>query len=259
MNKKYILFAFALFACFGHLKNLNATKPIANDSCMYRSKESGPSANHILNYFGKEDRIAYDMPKYLLREICFESLKFKADDTRKLNGVLTKCTGLEALSLAESKGIDFTKLNWTNCKNLNMLNLHSTDIDVASLKKILIGCPNLKKLNLFGCEKLDEKYRNYYQTKEEVERLKKDLGLENQKSLPINPKPSWLVAKWQALSTPWKWALGLGAVAIPLIGACIFYKKSHSIKNLSGAIWYRLAPLLKRQKTVNQPLKLHIT
>jgi len=256
MNKKYIIFALALFACFGYLKNINATMPIPNDSCM--REKTAPSSNQILNYFGKKDRIAYDSPKYLLKNIHFECLEFNAEDIKKLNGVLTKCTGLEMLSLAGSKGIDFTKLKWTDCKKLKTLDLHYTNIDAAGLNKILTGCQELKELNLLWCEKLDEKYRQEYKTQKAIEQLKKDLGIENPKSVPTNPtqKPSWLVATWQGLSTHWKWTIGVGAVAIPVIGALIFYKKSHTLQNLSSALWHRLPLFSKRQKTVNSPFKL---
>ena len=155
--------------------------------------------------------------------------------------------------------IDFTdpKIDWSNCANLTKLNLSYTDdIITEGLKKILTCCPKLKELNLLWCDLLDEKYRQEYKTQKAIEQLKKDLGIENPKSVPTNPtqKPSWLVATWQALPTHWKWTIGVGAVAIPLIGAFIFYKKSHTLQNLSNALWRRLPRFLKRQKTVNQPL-----
>jgi len=176
-----------------------------------------------------------------------------------LQKILTQCSKLKELSLTACGNLEFEKFedfNWTLCKNLAKLDLVRTNITAAGLKNLLDGCTNLKELNLNSCKKLDEKYRQEYKTQKDIEQLKKDLGIENPKSLPTNPtqKPFWLVAKWQALPTHWKWAIGVGAVAIPVIGAFIFYKKTHTIQKLSSAIWRRLPSFLKRQKTVNQPL-----
>ncbi|HBY06183.1 MAG: hypothetical protein UV38_C0002G0061 [candidate division TM6 bacterium GW2011_GWE2_42_60] len=317
MNKRYIVFALALFACFGGLKDINATEMVElvkagefklNESATTEDlikliQEKGAQIVELdfskcknidftnLNLSGcnklqtldlsytnitTEDlnKIISSRPEliclYLDRcnKLDFANLNLNGCvnllnldlsytniTTEDLNKIISSRPELICLYLLECNAIDFTDINWSK-NELEALYLNSTYITPDGLKKILASCPNLRTLDLWECKFLDEKYRNCYQTKEAIEELKKDLGIENQKSLPINPKPSWLVAKWQALSTPWKWALGIGAVAIPLIGACIFYKykRSQCVKNLSGAIWRRLAPLLRRQKLTNQPL-----
>jgi len=282
VNKKYILFALALFACFGGFKDINAgedgiykLKPKATTEDL-RKLVTEQGAQIVELDLQGYTRLNFDLDWSNCKKL--KKINFFATQISDagLRNILTNCKALEELHLNACSDLEFKNLDWSNCKKLQTLDLSSTKISDAGLQEILTNCEaleeldlswnklefknldwsnckKLKKLNLSECENLDEKYRNCYKTKEAIEQLKKDLGLENQKSLPINPKPSWLVAKWQALSTPWKWTLGIGAVAVPLIGACIFYKKQ-SIKNLSSAIWYRLAPLLKRQKTANQPL-----
>ena len=192
------------------------------------------------------------------------NLPFTDITAEGLKKILIGCPRLKELKLSECENIDFINIDWSNCKNLNDLTLYCTDITTEGLKKILTGCPNLTKLYLLYCTKLDEKYRKEYKTQEAIEKLKKDLGIENPKSFPTHPiipkkseqpqKLSWLAAKWQGLSTSWKWTIGVGAVAIPVIGALIFYKRSQTIQNLSSALWRRLPGFLKRQKTVNFPL-----
>ena len=194
-------------------------------------------------------------------------LSCTAITTESLEKILTCCPSLKNLMLRTCGLIDFTdpKIDWSNCANLTKLNLSYTDdIITEGLKKILTCCPKLKELNLLWCDLLDEKYRQEYKTQKAIEQLKKDLGIENPKSFPTHQiipqkseqpqKPSWLAAKWQGLSTSWKWTIGVGAVAIPVIGALIFYKRSQTIQNLSSALWRRLPGFLKRQKTVNFPL-----
>jgi len=265
MNKKYI-FALALFACFGGFKNINAGEDGA-----FQLYEAATTED-LKQLIQRDGNKIKDLKLSGCKAINFTDVKLDWKSCTKLEtidlsysnitesglqNILTQCTKLKDLNLLSNfrfieRDFDFETLNWSNCKNLEKLNLFRTDLTKDGLINILTQCTALNNLNLWNCNLLDA-------TREEIERLKKDLGLENQKSLPINPKipkktqkPFWLVAKWQALPTPWKWALGIGAVAIPLIGACIFYKKQ-SIKNLSSALWRRLMPLLKRQKTANQP------
>ena len=207
MNKRYIVFALALFACFGGFKNINA-----GEDGIYKLETNATT-----------------------------------EDLIKL--IKTEGNKIKLLDLCSCKGIDLKdpKINLLYTR-IWLLDLNDTDITNKDLQKILESCPLLADLDLNKCKNLDEKYQKKYETQEAIEELKNNLKKD------LTQKPSWLIEKWQTLSTPWKWTIVVSTVAIPLIGACIFYKRSQSIQNLSSAIWYRLAPLLKRQKTVNQPL-----
>ncbi|HBY06182.1 MAG: hypothetical protein UV38_C0002G0062 [candidate division TM6 bacterium GW2011_GWE2_42_60] len=104
-----------------------------------------------------------------------------------LNRILTGCLNLKILNPSECKNLNFEAIKLSNCTQLISLNLSFTKITPEGLKNILTCCPHLTTLDLFSCNKLDEKYRHCYKTKEAIEELKKDLGIENQKSLSTNP------------------------------------------------------------------------
>ena len=95
---------------------------------------------------------------------------------------------------------------------------------------------------------MEANLQNEYKSRDDYSTFITDL------SKAVAEDHSWFAKKWQALLPSWKWAMGVGAVVIPLIGALIFYKRSQTIQNFSSALWHRLPSFLKRQKTVNQPL-----
>jgi len=173
-----------------------------------------------------------------------------------LQKILTSCLSLKELNLDCCKNIDFTQIDWKNCKKLNLLkdlNLRQTNIHPTELRKFinLLSFDNqFLKLNLNGCKNLghNTNLQNEYKSRDDYSTFITDL------SKAVAEDHSWFAKKWQALLPSWKWAMGVGAVVIPLIGALIFYKRSQTIQNFSSALWHRLPSFLKRQKTVNQPL-----
>jgi len=301
MNKKYIIFAFALFVCFGCLKDLNASEMVQQVEAGVYELKAEASTEDLKKFIEKEGAKIVELRLPFCKNIDFThkdinwslcnlerlNLGFTNITSKGLQKILTQCSKLKELCLSCCIGLEFEKCENFNWANLEALDLVGTNITAAGLKNLLDGCINLKILHLDFCKKLDEKYCQKYETKESIvelkNNLKKDLeeapklesvGVKKNCSYPPLPQfiqwthtnknsekivqkkqeRSWLVAKWQALPTHWKWTIGVGAVAIPVIGALIFYKKSHTIQKLSSALWRRLPSFLKRQKTVNLPL-----
>lgn len=74
-----------------------------------------------------------------------------------LQKILDSCKKLEILNLSYCNKINFEaeNLNWEKVKNLEVLDLSSTNIIAKGLQKILESCKGLKVLNLSNCNKIN--------------------------------------------------------------------------------------------------------
>ncbi|HBY06160.1 TPA: hypothetical protein DEG75_04435 [Candidatus Dependentiae bacterium] len=207
MNKKYILFAFALFACFGSLKDINAGENLTRNYAAINVTEEfinnsiQNDGNKIVNLtLSYTNLTAHELNKIIsfcprLRElylwkcqdISFEDvvnwskcpelgvldISSTMITNTGLEKVLTGCLNLKTLNLSDCKNLNFEAIKLSNCTQLISLDLSFTKITIEGLKNILTHCPNLTNLDLQFCKTtLDEKYCQEYSTKKEIQELR---------------------------------------------------------------------------------------
>lgn len=113
-------------------------------------------------------------------------IKFKASTISALTllAIFTKCTNLERLDFENGtfEGQEYFKDielgSFPPLYKLKKLLFGSTNINESLLKKILLLCPNLEKLNLSNCKEISKDHRMLFDTKEKIQNLKKALGIE---------------------------------------------------------------------------------